>query len=205
MAELTGQARRGAARREAIIDAAITVFSERGYRDGSLADVAEKVDLSPAGILYHFGSKEELLLAVIAERDRRASEAPLSGGELRGTAALRASVRFAEQSEGERGLAALHTVLQAESFEPDAVTHEYFRLRSRFLRHTVAELLREGQSLGEVRADVDCDAKAIEVVAFLEGAAVVWLIDPEVSLIDLYRNYFDDLCRALAPNDEGNR
>lgn len=205
MAELTGQAKRGAARRDAIIDAAITVFSERGYRDGSLADVADKVALSPAGILYHFGSKEELLLAVIAERDRRASEAPLSGGELRGTAALRASVRFAEQSEGERGLAALHTVLQAESFEPDAVTHEYFLLRSRFLRHTVAELLRDGQSLGEVRADVDCDAKAIEVVAFLEGAAVVWLIDPEVSLVDLYRSYFDDLCRALAPPDERTR
>jgi AcrR family transcriptional regulator len=202
MAELTGQAKRGQERRDAIIDAAITVFSERGYRDGSLADVAEKVDLSPAGILYHFGSKEELLLAVIAERDRRASAAPLSGGELRGTAALRASVRFAEQSEGERGLAALHTVLQAESFEPDAVTHEYFQLRSRFLRGTVAELLREAQSLGEVRRDVDCDAKAIEVVAFLEGAAVVWLIDPEVSLVDLYRNYFDDLCRALAPPEE---
>jgi hypothetical protein len=114
-------------------------------------------------------------------------------------------VRFAEQSEGERGLAALHTVLQAESFEPDAVTHEYFQLRSRYLRGAVAELLREAQSLGEVRLDVDCAAKALEVVAFLEGAAMVWLIDPEVSLVDLYRSYFDDLCVALAPPEEDRR
>jgi AcrR family transcriptional regulator len=204
--ELSGQARKGAARRAAIVDAALTVFSQRGFRDGSLADVAEKVDLSPAGILYHFGSKEELLLAVIAERDRRASEPSLAGdGEVRGMDALKASVRFAEQSEGERGLAALHTVLQAESFEPDAPTHEYFLLRSRFLRSTVAQLLRQAQDEGDVRADVDCDAKANEVVAFLEGAAVVWLMDPEVSLVDLYRSYFDDLARSLGPTPGGGR
>jgi AcrR family transcriptional regulator len=204
--ELTGQARKGAERRAAIVDAALTVFSQRGFRDGSLADVAEKVDLSPAGILYHFGSKEELLLAVIAERDRRASESPLAGeGEVRGIAALKASVRFAEQSEGERGLAALHTVLQAESFEPDASTHEYFVLRSRYLRSAVAQLLRQAQEDGDVRPEVDCTAKAVEVVAFLEGAAMVWLMDPEVSLVDLYRSYFDDLARSLGPTPGGGR
>ncbi len=199
MAELRGQARRGAERREAIIDAAITVFAERGYRDGSLADVAEKVDLTPAGILYHFGSKEELLLAVIAERDRRAGEVVADDRGLKGMAALRAAVRFAHQSEHEPGLALLHTVLQAESFEPDAVTHEYFLARSRFLRDLVTGVLRDAQELGEVRADVDCAAKANEVVAFLEGAAVVWLMEPEISIVDLYRNYFDDLTVALAP------
>lgn len=202
-APLTGQAKRGADRRAEIVEAAIAVFSERGFRDGSLADVAAKVAVSPAGILYHFGSKEELLLAVIAERDRRAADSPFAGdGELRGMAGLRASVRFAEQSEGERGLAALHTVLQVESFDPEAVTHDYFQVRSRVVRAMVATQLREGQELGEVRLDVDAEAKAAEVVAFLEGAAVVWLIDPEVSLVDLYRNYFDDLCRALAPHEE---
>jgi AcrR family transcriptional regulator len=204
--DLTGQAKKGAERRAAIVDAALTVFSQRGFRDGSLADVADKVGVSPAGILYHFGSKEELLLAVIAERDRRASETPLAGdGTVRGIDALRASVRFAEQSEGERGLAALHTVLQAESFEPDAPTHEYFLLRSRFLRMTVAQLLRQAQEEGDVRTDVDCDAKANEVVAFLEGAAVVWLMDPEVSLVELYQGYFDDLARSLGPTSGGRR
>jgi AcrR family transcriptional regulator len=197
--ELRGQARRGAERREAIIDAAITVFAERGYRSGALAEVADKVDLSPAGILYHFGSKEELLLAVIAERDRRAGEVVVAHPDVQGVAALRDTVRFAEQSERERGLVALHAVLQAESLEPDAVTHEYFLQRSRFLRGLVASSLRTAQDLGEVRRDVDCTAKANEVVAFLEGAGLVWLVDPEISLVELYRNYFDDLVRALAP------
>ncbi len=179
------------------------MFAERGYRGGALADVAEKVDLSPAGILYHFGSKEELLLAVIAERDRRAGDTIASASEPRGIEALRATVRFAEQSESERGLAALHTVLQVEGIEPDAVTHGYFLARSRFLRELVTEVLGDAKALGEVRADLDCTAKAAEVVAFLEGAAIVWLMDPEVSLVDLYRNYFEDLISALAPRPGG--
>lgn len=198
MEELRGQARRGAERRDAIIDAAITVFSERGYRAGALAEIAEKVDLTPAGILYHFGSKEELLLAVIAERDRRAGEVLVTDPPQPGVAALFASIRFAEQSEGERGLAALHTVLQVESFEPDAVTHQYFLDRSRYLRTHVGNALLAAQRLGEVRTDLDCTAKAAEVVAFLEGAAIVWLMDEDVSLVDLYRNYFDDLVRSIA-------
>lgn len=201
-AELTGQAKRGQERREAIVDAALTVFAERGYR-GSLTDVADKVGVSPAGILYHFGSKEDLLLAVIAERDRRAVQRPVDPS-VTGLAALRSVLEAtAVQCEGERGLAALHTVLGAESLDPEAVTHDYFLLRSRVVRASVAEGLRAGQETGEVRADVDVDAKAAEVVAFLEGAAVVWLTDPEVSLVTLYANYFDDLVRFLAP--EGGR
>jgi AcrR family transcriptional regulator len=198
--ELTGAARKGQQRREAIIDAAIEVFAERGYRDGSLQEVGDRVGISPAAVLYHFGTKEALLLAVIAERDRRAASSPLPGGsDTKGLEALRASVRFAEQSERERGLAALHTVLEVESLEDGALTHDYFVGRSRFLRAAVADLLREGQQLGEVRADLDVEAKALEVVAFLEGAAVVWLVDPEqVSLVDLYRRYFDDLSAAVA-------
>ena len=197
---LKGQAARGAATREAIVDAAITVFSEQGYRSGALADVGAKVDVSPAGILYHFGSKEELLLAVIAERDRRAGEVIAADSERKGIDALQSTVRFAEQCEEERGLAALHTVLQAESFEPDAVTHQYFLERSRFLRALIEQTLVDGKELGEVRVDLDTTAKAAEVVAFLEGAAIIWLIDPETSLVALYRNYFDDLIRTIAPD-----
>lgn len=178
----------------------MAVFAARGFRGSALAEVAEKVGVSPANLVYHFGSKEGLLLAVIAERDRRAGDVMLT--ELApsgGLAALRGAIRFAEQSEGERGLAALHTVLQVESFEPDAPAHEYFAERSRVLRALTRGTLEQAQADGEVRADVDCAATADEVVAFLEGAAVVWLINDDVSLVDLYRNYFDSLMERITP------
>ena len=68
MQELKGQAKQGAERREAIVDAALEVFAQRGYRSGALTEIAEKVDLTPAGILYHFGSQG----SAAAGGDRRA-------------------------------------------------------------------------------------------------------------------------------------
>jgi len=194
---LHGQAKRGEDTRRAVVDAALAVFADKGFRAGALAEVAERCDLTPAGILYHFGSKKALLLAVIAERDRRAGELFASWpGE--GLASLRDVVAVAELCERQPGLAALHTVLQVESFDPDAPAHAYFRDRSRFLRDALRELFEVCQGRGEVRADVDCAAKADEVVAFLEGAAVVWLMDRSTSLVRLYTDYFESLVAAVA-------
>lgn len=199
MTELSGQARRGAKSREAIVDAALGVFAARGYRSGALAEIADKVGLSPAGILYHFGSKECLLVAVIAERDRRAGDL-LTGIRLdEDVTSLRGLVRIAQLCEDEPGLAALHTVLQAESFEPGTPAHDYFRERAKVVRGTLELGLRRAQHLGTVRADLDCRAKANEFAAFLEGASVLWLLDDSVSLVELYRNYIDTFIETILP------
>jgi AcrR family transcriptional regulator len=199
MGELKGQAQRGARSRQAIVDAALDVFAVRGFRAGALAEIAEKVDLTPAGILYHFGSKEALLVAVIAERDRRAgdllADLPVEGS----LEWLPGLVRIAELCEREPGLAALHTVLQAESFGPDAPAHEYFHGRSRFVREVAERLLLDAQRAGNVHPDVDCAAKARELIAFQEGAAVLWLLDRSISLVDLYRGYIDAFIVGISP------
>jgi hypothetical protein len=94
-------------------------------------------------------------------------------------------------------------VLQTEALEAGSVTHDYFLERSRFVRLLFAEALTQARDLGEIRADVDVAAKAAEIVAYLDGAAMVWLLDDQVSLVELYTTYFDDLARALAPTDGG--
>src|SRR4051812_31094426 len=162
MDEMKGQAKRGAKSREAIVDAALRVFAVRGFRSGALAEIAENVGLSPAGILYHFGSKECLLVAVIAERDRRAGDLLADIHLDEDPASLRNLVRVAEFCEEEPGLAALHTVLQAESFEPGSPAHDYFRERALLLRRTFGGSLRRAQSRGLVRPDIDCVAKTNE-------------------------------------------
>lgn len=197
--ELKGQAHRGAQSRKAIVAAALEVFAVRGFRSGALAEIADRVGLTPAAILYHFGSKDALLVAVIAERDRRATDelarAPDGGS---GLASLRGVMSIAELLEREPGLAALHTVLQVESFDRDAPAHDYFLERSRVVRAMVEEILVDAQEAGEVRPDVDCAAKACEFVAFQEGASVMWLLDDSLSIVDLYRSYVDAFIESVA-------
>ena len=55
----------GAARREAILDAGLDIFSSLGLRGASLDAIAERAGLSKANLLYYFSDKDELYLAVL--------------------------------------------------------------------------------------------------------------------------------------------
>ena len=74
-----GPYRTGIRRREQIVATAIAVFGEYGYAGGSIRTIAERVGVSHATLLQHFGSKEGLLTAVLQEWDRRTVEANLAG------------------------------------------------------------------------------------------------------------------------------
>jgi AcrR family transcriptional regulator len=56
-----------AERRAAILDAAITVFAQRGYHGSSLDDIAGEAHVSKALIYEHFASKRELHASLLAE------------------------------------------------------------------------------------------------------------------------------------------
>ena len=49
---------------EQILNAAAEVFSEKGYHDASIRDIAEQAQMSLAGLYYYFRSKEELLFLI---------------------------------------------------------------------------------------------------------------------------------------------
>src|SRR5581483_11008832 len=67
-----GRPRREDARgREAILDAAAAVFTERGYRGATVDAILERAGLSKGAFYWHFESKDELMLAVLAERVER--------------------------------------------------------------------------------------------------------------------------------------
>lgn len=199
MAGVKGQVqRRGVARRAAILEAATEVFALHGYRGGSLALIGERVGLTPAGVLRHFGTKEALLLAVIDERGRRAGAVSEELARLPGLDAVRGFVRYAELTEAEAGIAALFTILQAEHLEVAGAVRDYFLDRNRSLRRAIDASLRRGQRDGTIRTGIDRRRIAVELMAFMEGAALVWLLDRDLSLVGLYRAYLDRLADDIA-------
>src|SRR3954453_17595535 len=56
---------RAQARRE-ILEAAGAAFVELGYDAASLEEIAQRVGVTRTGVLYHFHSKEELLIGLVA-------------------------------------------------------------------------------------------------------------------------------------------
>ena len=69
MARTRTSERERAQTRARILGAASSVFTERGYRGATLDAIARAAELSRAGLLHHFASKEELLLALLDARD----------------------------------------------------------------------------------------------------------------------------------------
>jgi AcrR family transcriptional regulator len=71
---LDGRAVRGQATRLRITDAARDVLVERGYADTSTRAVAEQAGVQLSLVHYHFGSKQQLLVAVLERENERLLE-----------------------------------------------------------------------------------------------------------------------------------
>ena len=59
---------KGERTRTAIVDAAFDLFVRKGYHATSMRQIADKAGLAPGGIYNHFGSKEDIFVAMLSER-----------------------------------------------------------------------------------------------------------------------------------------
>lgn len=60
--------------RQRILDAALSVFSVKGYYDARMDDIVAEADSSKGSVYFHFSSKETLFLALIDEFAHRLEE-----------------------------------------------------------------------------------------------------------------------------------
>jgi len=188
--------RRGVARREALINAAIDLWSTTGWRGTGITAVAQRAGVTPAGLLHHFGTKERFLLAVLAEMDRRTlaqfENAPT------GLDALRLLPELVRQPGERPGLWKLHLMLQAENFDEGGPAYDYYVGRHRYLHDRFAGIVRDGQQLGEIRADASPDLVATDILAFLLGLQVHRIHGPaDIDPVAVCKEYTARLIAAL--------
>lgn len=172
-----GEYAKSAATRTAILDAALEVFSESGYRAGSLRDVAQRVGMSEAGLLHHFRSKSALLQAVLDHRDDH-SRALVDFDLPDGVEALRGLVVLAEYNASIPGVVELYTTLSAEATSADHPAHEYFVRRYAFVRESISGAFQRIADSGRLLPGVDPLRAAVATIALMDGLQVQWLLDP---------------------------
>src|SRR2546430_1359427 len=93
--------------RTALLEAAMDVFAERGYRDASVDEIAERAGYSKGAIYFHFSGKDDLFFALLEERiDRPMREAIklLESAPPEDDMALEADRYFLELVSGQREL-----------------------------------------------------------------------------------------------------
>lgn len=154
----------GRATKADIVEAAFHVFAESGYGGTSLREIARRAGINHATLLHHFPKKSLLLQSVLEHRDEIQHIDPTTLDE---TLALLLGI--AVRNEETPGLTRLFTLLAAESADPDHPARAYFRDRLVRLRRKIAHHIELAQATGQVPADVDPRAAAIDVVALWEG------------------------------------
>lgn len=170
-----------AATRQAVLDAALIVFSEKGYAATNLDDIAVQAGLTRGAIYWHFkGGKVELYTTLVSEVSSRVvdviEDAMAEGGST-GDMLRRMLVNtliFLEEDEQYRQVTEL-TMFKSAHPELEAG----LKLKSAGMRTTISEiadLIRAGVDAGELRADLDTASIGAAFVSLENGLAMTWLL-----------------------------
>lgn len=185
---------KGEDRKQRILDVAERLLARYGWRNTSLAQIAREAGVSPAGLLHHFESKEQLLNAVLDARDADDDTHADRSGDL-----VTEIARVAERFDRAPELVGTFTVLLIENIAPDAPLHDRLLTRQREAVKIVAGLIERGQRAGRYRQDIDPAIKAIEILAFVNGMETAWLLDPSIPLAEAFKGYGEALTRDFTP------
>jgi len=179
--------------RTMILDAALNVFAQNGYRKGSLKSVADAVGMSEAGLLHHFPSKGALLAAVLERRDAHARERfsfdPADGLQL-----LREFAELADYNASTPGVVELFCALSAEATAPGHPAHAYFLTRYTDTVALVRLALEELDQRGLLAPGIEPANAARVIIALMDGLQIQWLMDRDsVDMAREVREHFDSL------------
>ncbi|WP_116953120.1 TetR/AcrR family transcriptional regulator [Jiangella endophytica] len=189
---------KGERTRNAVLDAAVELFSSGGYRGISLESIATEAGLSKAGVLHYFSTKEEILFAVLRERigmdgtEMQELSRPDAGYEN-----LDRYVTLIERRFGEPGWVRLYTVLLAESLDVTHPASEYMKSRITRLRSVVARALSAGIDEGVIRPDADKENIAATIVGVVDGLRIQLLLVPSFDAAKAFRALVDALLAPL--------
>jgi len=190
-----------AQRRQDVLNAAMQVFGTKGFHGGTLSDVADLAEMTQAGVLHHFGSKDNLLRAVIDYRDNVDSSVAHAAY---GIDFFRHLVATVQLNTTRPGIVQTYVVLSAEAVTEGNPGADYFTGRFEGLRDLVASQIRELSPQDNPLPDRQLQAAASNIIALMDGLQVQWLLNPGlVNLVDDTVFGIDAILRAVAAGAAG--
>ncbi|AYF98765.1 TetR/AcrR family transcriptional regulator [Protaetiibacter intestinalis] len=172
-----------ARKRTEILQAAIETFGAKGSANGTLADIAEQVGMTHAGVLHHFGSKQKLLLEVLAYRDESDVQALVDRHIPGGPELFLHLVRTAHANALRPGIVQVYAVLSSESVTDGHPARSFFEQRFRVLRQDVRDAFLELCAQEGVTDRSTVDMACASILGAMDGLQLQWLLDP--TAIDL--------------------
>jgi TetR/AcrR family fatty acid metabolism transcriptional regulator len=185
------------ARRAQIVAAAIDTIAEVGYGQASLTRIAETAGTSKGVIIYHFGSRDELVRELVAELSAkgRAYLGPRLEAEPTGAGMLRtyieSNLSFVRENRN-HVMAVVEIALNARAADGSPLYD--FSIRDAGVA-ALRQILVHFQGTGEFRADFDPDVVAMAIRAALDAVPARLARNPDLD-IGRYGRELADLFQA---------
>lgn len=165
--------------KERILDAALSIFSHKGYHDTRLDDIVDEAKVSKGSIYFHFPNKEKLFVALVDQFanliDRRVQEAI---HESEGIARVRAAIEAVLGAFGQYRRPAKILLVQAVGLG-SIFEQKRLEVHERFAT-TIRKFLDEAVAMGDI-PPVDTEVAAHAWMGAIYNVIIQWVYTGEPS------------------------
>lgn len=170
--------------RQALMNAALKVFSRQGYAATRLEDIAEEAGVTRGAIYWHFKSKADLYAELQARSAEKLFAVIRSAVEAGGTAldilrrVMVTSWQYIEEDEEFRAVQEL-TLLKTELLPELQAGMEQKIQGMADQSEQLRVAFEEAKAAGELALDIDVKDAVIAYSAFLNGLVMMWMLNPQ--------------------------
>lgn len=171
--------------RNALLAAALKIFSQKGYQGAGLAEIANEAGVTRGAIYHHFGGKAEMFTTLVEEA-AQASAAVIGQAIAEGGSFIQVLDRVLVRSLGMletnsrfREVKAV-TLYKTEMVEELQAFNQQRREQTVQLVQQIAQMMAQGIAEGALRDDIAPEVLARAFIVYQEGLADLYLANPHL-------------------------
>lgn len=165
--------------RKNLMDAGLRIFAKKGYAAARLSEIASEVGVTRGAVYWHFGSKKELMFAILREMANPFIKIALEvlEADAEPDVKIRESVLRVMEAMEKTGLFLTHEqmVLRFMAEHPEEFREHQIEIAwsMRKVIRLFKRVVREAQGAGRIRSDIDAGVIAGSLIAVLRGSAIM--------------------------------
>ncbi len=198
----------GVAKRERILRAAIRIFSQKGYFNSKISEIARLAGVADGTIYLYFKNKDDLLISLFEEKmgevvaDIRARVAQGDGALSRLRIFIRNHMDLLTREAG------LIEVIQVELRQSNKFMKEYVPVKFLEYLDVISAILEDGKREGVFRPELNVTLARRAIFGALDEISLAYVLsrkrkyDPAAAADEIYRIFADGLS-VSAPGKGG--
>lgn len=188
---------------QTIIDAAIRLFSEKGYAATSIRDIAKSVDMTSASLYYYMDNKKDLLDLImkryLTKLITQAEQVLQDASNFTMKEQLQQLIKHHVKSHGKEKLAALVVDTEYRSLEGDS------KARIKKLRKTYEnfwlDILEKGKQAGDFHFE-DIKVTSYALISLCTGVAHWYREDGALTITEIADQYAEMGFKMVKASDK---